>query len=201
MFNTLVPQGHPGDLRRLELPMEYRWKIPIIHLGSNGLLETSTRNGPLAVDSNQAICLIDSLSHGGPRTVYVLQIRHLVEHASSVRAEVRIPWCEWGRYAMTMRSPAGRSFKPVIIHGSHLLAMFSVENDKWLDTFDFGPRGNGALRFSSRNNEQIYSVKRRLPIPQKHRDLVMETPESWGDSVAFDIVRLPLSSASGDSTD
>jgi hypothetical protein len=198
VFNTLVPQGHPGDIRRLELPSEYRWKIPTIHLGCNGLPETLNRDGPLLVDSSQTIFLIDSLSYQGPRTIFILRIQDLIEHVSSVRAEIRIPWHEWGRDAMTMGTQAGRSFEPVIIHGSRVLVLFSAAGRKnCLDVLDFGIRGIDALRFSGNNNKEISAVKERSYAPAKYHEIGMGTPESLGESVMFYIVSLALCPASG----
>jgi len=82
----------------------------------------------------------------------IVRIQALMEHVCSTRAGVEIPWDEWGRGAVTMKTPQASYDSPICVHGTRLMV---VKTPSWhglsdynrVRTFDFGRRGCGALPF------------------------------------------------------
>ena len=152
VFNTLLPQDHPRNMRRFRIPPKYRERNFHVNLDYYRSLGTVNREGPLITDPTQAI-LIMSLSPTPtePHVYLVLRKQALIEHACSMHADVQIPWDEWGRGAVAMETPPGRICL-TIIHGARLLVMHSTHFDpskhRTINVFDFSRRGSAALPLS-----------------------------------------------------
>jgi hypothetical protein len=92
VFNTLVPQDHPRSLQQFNLPPKYHNWYANIHLDHDRSLGTLNNDGPLMVDSTQAIVLVDMVSDlGEPEVFLIVQTQFLIEHVCSVGTDVQIP--------------------------------------------------------------------------------------------------------------
>ena len=155
VFNTSLPQGHPGNLRKLGLPSGYfRWYTDI-HL--DHIWES---DGPLNIDPAQAIFVMDVRGeHVGVRAVSVVRKQSLIEHVCSMRRDALIPWAEWGRDSTTVEIPHDGF---IIIHGPHMLALLAgSRRDRRMHVFDFCLRKNNAPRPSDESYGGGAVVERR----------------------------------------
>jgi hypothetical protein len=160
VFDTLLPQDHPRNLRWFRLPWKYRGRGAYLHVDRGGSLRTVDRDGPLIVDPTQAIIIMDFLETSQePRVYLILRIQPLIEYACSMRADVRIPWNEWGRGAVAMEIPSTVTVNPeTVIHGARVLAIVETPHGLrqrfCIHTFDFSRRGSAALPLSDENDRE-----------------------------------------------
>jgi hypothetical protein len=154
VFNTLVPQGHPRGLRRLNLPPKYRDTRASIHVDPYRSLGPSNSDGPITVDPAQAIVLVNLVSRHAkkPQVLLILRVQPLIEHVCSMSTYVQTPWDEWGRDSMVMEIFYG-SFYLAAVHGSRVLGLLRGEGRaRRTYTFDFGLWGSDTLHFSYGND-------------------------------------------------
>ena len=97
LFDTLVPYGDPGNLRRFRVPPRDHGWSPHIHVDSDRCLGTPDRDRPLTTDPAQAVFVIRLVSPYGLHNFLVVRIQSLFEHAHSMDADGYIPWDMWGR--------------------------------------------------------------------------------------------------------
>ena len=57
-FNTLVPQDHPSNLRRLRFPQRFRKCVPEVTVDMEMPLGALRRDGPLIVDPTQTLLVV-----------------------------------------------------------------------------------------------------------------------------------------------
>jgi len=79
MFNTLIPQGRPGNLRRLGLPQgSHHYQATKIYIDHDRPLGALNRNEPLIVDPAQADLILE-IMNWDLRVFFVVRIQALVE--------------------------------------------------------------------------------------------------------------------------
>ena len=59
VFDTRIPQDHPGRFRRFGLPPRYRHHSPRITIDGDMPLPAVTRDGPISVDPTQAVIVVE----------------------------------------------------------------------------------------------------------------------------------------------
>jgi len=147
VFDTLIPQDHPGYLRRLLFPLEFRRNRSniTIYVDHDRDLGTPNKDKVLLPDPAQAVVIVELGGIREPHVLLVVRTQALVKqvHYSSV------PWDEWGRDAVAIRVQNNFSRSYTFVHGAqvmigrallpHGLGGYDVR------TFDFGKRGCGSL--------------------------------------------------------
>ena len=152
-FNTLVPQDHPSNLRRLRFPQRFRKCVPEVTVDMEMPLGALRRDGPLIVDPTQTL-LVVRLQAG----VFVIwRIQSLISHVYSTDGNTYIPWNELGRGAVTM------DFLP-LIQGVHVIegrahAAPGDKNHLRLRIFDFSRWSCGLLPENGAEAEQAALYK------------------------------------------
>ena len=150
MFNTLVPQDHPGYMRRLAFPFHH--KHADMHLDHDRDLGTPNDDEGLLPDPAQAVLVIDLWSDREPRVLIVVRTQVLVEQVYSMRADSPVPWDEWGRDAVVIEvQNDGDHTMFTFVHGAQVtigrafspLALGAYD----VRTFDFSQRGRYSLPF------------------------------------------------------
>jgi hypothetical protein len=198
LFNTLLPQDHPGNSRRLSLPPRYRNWSPSLGYDSNRPLGTLNWDGPLIIDPSQAVLVVE-FSDGNLRNVLIiLRMQVLIDHSCSTSADAHIPWNEWGRSAVVMEMPTGDD-SDVGIHGFHVIAM-GVDNSSGggeqhqllLRIFDFSRRGCSTLRDEGGGVERTvsYEGEREILLEEGENEAVDWVVNS-GDGNFFHLVSCP----------
>lgn len=197
VFNTLVPQDHPRSLRRFRIPPGYCGRTIRISLDRDSSLGTVNRDGPLIIDPTQAVLVVSLSSRlTGRQDFLILRTRALIEHACSMRADVRIPWSEWGRDAVTVEIPTYGSYFTTT-HGARVLVIRSTRlGYRDIRVFDFSRRGGTTLPLSggSDGGTERMSVFKggRSCVFAGHDGISQWDPRSLGDSIIPCIVS-PLS--------
>ena len=105
LFNTLVPYGDPGNLRRFRLPPRYHGWFPHIHVDSDRCLGTPDQDGPFTTDPARAVFVIRLASPDGPRNFLIVRIQTLFGHAHSMDVDGYIPWDRWGKSVAVIEVP------------------------------------------------------------------------------------------------
>ena len=196
IFNTLVPQDHPNNVRRFMLPSKYLRRSAEVFLDHSRSLGAADRNDHLIADPNQAI-LAMTLSPGD-RDILILRMQQLIEHACSTRTDIQIPWDEWGRDAVVMDNPTRIYSSIPFIHGARMLVIhkpiFVPQNHYQVHAFDFSRRGIAALPLS----DGTEGGTERRAVFKDWQNCVFEVddgpyrqgPIGIGDSIMFHIVSL-----------
>jgi len=146
LFNTLLPQGHPRNLRRFHIPLRYRNRFPFIIIDRNRSL--GTQDGSFVIDPAQAILVVDLFDRDEPRHVLlVLRTQALITRVCSMSSDASIPWDEWGRDVMVMEMRTNDTH--IFVQGVHMIvvkkrAHIDADNLR-LRTFDFSLRGCSTL--------------------------------------------------------
>ena len=155
VFNTLTSQDDPRNLRRFKFPQKYYGRGISLHLDCDRTLGTVNRDGPLIVDPSQAILIVGiSSTHGGPGILFVLRTQTLIDYACSMRADVQIPWDDWGKGSVTMENLI-EPYDCIAIHGARMLV---IRRTHWEDerprvyVFDLGRRGRTRLSLPDGNS-------------------------------------------------
>jgi len=197
VFNTLVPQDHPENLRRFKLPQKYHERVFRVHLDHDRSRGMVNRDGPLIVDPTQDIFIMDfARTPREPRVLLVMRTQGLIGFLCSKRADVQISWEEWGRDAVVMDIPISSIRSSIVIHGSRLLAVSMTgggpEAGHRIHIFDFSRRGTAALQLSGGDDGGAWrrAVFDDGFVFERHEVLDPWEPHSLGDSVAFLVVSL-----------
>ena len=93
VFNTALPQGHPGNSRPARLPIRIRNWSPFMNPDRNMSLGTPNQDGPLIVDPAQAICVVNLAC--GQWTSYAMapfRAQDLIERVCAMDTDAPIPW-------------------------------------------------------------------------------------------------------------
>ena len=200
VFDTLLPQDHPRNLRWFRLPRKYCGRNAYLQVNRGGSLGTADRDGPLIVDPTQAIIIMDFLETSQePRVYLILRIQPFIECACSMRADVRIPWNEWGRGTVAMEISSTVAVHPeTVIHGARVLAIVETPHGLrqrfCIHTFDFSRRESAALQLSDGNGREA-ERKATFEDGWRHVLEVADGMSSWGlqsvgGGVVFYIVSL-----------
>jgi len=146
VFNTLIPQDHPMNSRWFSLPPQYHDRNPITFFDRDRSLGTLNSDGPIIADPTQAILVVRFSKPDHRDVLLVVRMQALIEHVCSARADVHIPWNEWGRGAVVMEGSL--FFYKIYVHGTHLV-MVTLWPEHGLRyrvrTFDFSRHGCGDL--------------------------------------------------------
>lgn len=159
VFNTFVPQDHPGNMRRFRLPPKYRDWSTRVHLDHDRSLGAVNRDGPLITDPTQAIFVMDlSPNPPEPAVLLVLRMQPLIKLTCSTRTDVQIPWDEWGRGSVVLEIPRTQTHHIYLatVHGARLLAVYGAARGdvhRSLHLFDFSWKGCAVLPPSDRNDD------------------------------------------------
>ena len=153
VFDTLIPHGNTGSLRRFKFPPEYRGLNASIHPDETRPLWTLNRDCSLAIDQTQDIRVMELFTtRSKTQTTLILRLQSLIEHLCSVQEDIEIPWNAWASDITVVEIPPGDYFRPFAIHGSRMLALLSGQDRAHLiHVFDFSLRGKDTLRFSGGN--------------------------------------------------
>jgi hypothetical protein len=147
VFNTLIPQDHPGNLQLLGLPPEYRDRTVKICVDHGRNLGTPNRDETLLADPAQAVLAMKLEGGWEPPVLLVVRTRALIEQMYLVRADSCVPWDEWGRGAVAIAIPTYGVEWSTFIHGAQVMVVrtsftgnlgWPVQHWCHLHTFDFG---------------------------------------------------------------
>jgi len=148
MFNTLVPQHRPGYMRRLDFPLEFCNKR-VMHVNLDRDLGTPNM---LLPDPAQAVLVLDLGRDQEHYILLVVRTQALIEQVHSVRADIRVPWDEWGTDTVSIRvQNSHRLF--TFVHGAQVMVAWPFLGSLRglrsyrIRTFDFSQRGRGSLPF------------------------------------------------------
>ena len=159
VFNTLIPQDNPRNVRRFRLPSKYRNWRAYVRLDHDRSLGVMNRGGPLITDPTQSVFIVDlSLNLLGQRELLVLRVQPMIELACSMRADVQIPWDEWGRGSVAVGIPMSlcRHVYLITVHGARLLVIHSTDyadEHPYIRIFDFSRGESAALPLSDANDD------------------------------------------------
>jgi len=151
VFDTSIPEDHPGKFCQFGLPQKYAGWFVDVHLDRDRSLGIVNRDGPLIVDATQDIFIVDlGQTNDESRVFLILRIRPLIERVCSRRADVQISWDEWGRDAVFMEVPIVQTDSSIAVHGARVLTISMAgefrEDGHMIHTFDFSQKGIAALR-------------------------------------------------------
>jgi hypothetical protein len=192
VFNTLVPQDEPSNLRRFGIPSWFR-----IHVDRDGDLGTPDMEEPLVADPVQAILVVELARIQGPLVLVVVRTQVLIEHACSPRGDPHVPWDEWVKDAAVMEVPNCCSDECIFVHGTKLVVMQrSIDRESptsfLVDTFDFSKRGCSSLQHLNKEG----GGTQRVALFKEGRSFKIEGKgvgpwtvlESLGDGSLFNLV-------------
>ena len=150
VFNTLIPQSHLGNLRRLGLPRPVHHWAAKIHIDHDRPLGTPTGDESLIADPTQAVLFLELTKNWGPQVFLVVRTQALIEQTCSTRANPYLPWDEWGMDSVVMESLI---VEPrIFVHGAQVMVVQwlagGLNFPGWyynIQTFDFSRRGRSSL--------------------------------------------------------
>ena len=153
VFNTSVPQGHPGYFQRLMLPPEFHGKRANLHVDHDRDLGALNRDKVLLLDPAQAVLVIELKGRRGYLVLLVVRTQALIEQTYSAHADLSVPWDEWGRdaVAISVLNNNGRKLS-TFVHGAQVMVMrtsilggLGLPDGYHVRTFDFSWHGRGSL--------------------------------------------------------
>ena len=147
-FNTLVPQYHPSNLRRLRLPQRFCRCSPFVTVDAEMPLGNPNQDGAVFTDPTQALLIASSRSCMGSNIFTALRIHALIARVFSVDGDTNMQWDELGRDAVIMEFPENGS--GLLIQGAHAIQQKTraVPGEKihaHFRIFDFSRRGFSLL--------------------------------------------------------
>ena len=182
LFDTLLPQDHPRNFRRVHLPLT-RDRVPITTALRNAPWEVLNRHEPLAIDPTQAIHVEDFLLRGdSPRNVILaFRTQALIEKAYSPSTDTDIPWDEWGMGSVVLEFPSFDvpDVPCTLVQGLHVIAVQQCDvpgSDRGqlrLRIFDFSLRACEALSDVWEGGGSVRPVRY-----EDGRDLLLEGSEN-----------------------
>ena len=106
VFDTLAPEDHPGNSRRLGLPRRFHHRAAEIHIDHDRPLGTPSGNEPFTADPAQAVLVVELIARSWDARVFlVVRMQALIEQARSTVIDPRVPWEEWERDSVVMTIP------------------------------------------------------------------------------------------------
>ena len=147
VFNTLIPQDHPGNLQRFGFPPEFRnWRARIF-VDHDRDLGTPNRDEALIADPAQGVLVMDLLQFFGPHTLLVVRTQ-IFDQPYSVHGDSGVvPWAEWGRYVVALAPEVHLRELFTFVHGAQVVVAWAIYGDNWYQpgnpcyhvrTFNFG---------------------------------------------------------------
>lgn len=146
VFDTRIPQDHPGCFRRFGLPPRYHHHSPHITIDGDMPLPAVTRDGPVSVDPTQAVIVVEL---GRPtaadrRDFLIVRAHSLIGCRFPACTDSFIPWEDWGEGSVTMEIPLRLTMVSTFVHGTHVVVavLFASGNvpAHGLYTFDLSKR-------------------------------------------------------------
>ena len=150
VFNTLIPQGDPGGLRRLGLPQRFHDRgtemAAEIIVDHNRPLGTLNRDEPLIADPAQAVLVLEIPHDLDPHVFLVMRTQALVEQTLLTCTDSCVPWDEWRGDAVVMESQVSDSEPITFVHGAQVVVVWVNHAGDWgVQTLDFSRRGRSSL--------------------------------------------------------
>ncbi|KAF9649097.1 hypothetical protein BDM02DRAFT_3114462 [Thelephora ganbajun] len=155
VFDTLIPQYHPGNVQRLELPLWLHGQPTNIHVDHDRDLGIPNPDEALIADSAQAVLVIEMEGLVKPTVLVVVWTQALIEQKYSVHADSCVPCNEWGRHVVAMKVLTNSFRLLTFVHGSQVMVVQTFLTGGWglrerqpycVRTFDFSQRGFLSLR-------------------------------------------------------
>lgn len=149
VFNTLIPQGCPGYLQLLEFPPDLHSQLVHIHVDRDRHMGTHNRDEILIADPAQAVLAMEPWRNRTSLVLLVIRMQALIERTCSIRADLRVPWDEWGRDAVSIEAQErpGCVFS-TLVHGARVVVvqtqLGSQSNE--VRTFNFCQRSSLPLQ-------------------------------------------------------
>lgn len=149
VFNTLVPQDHPGNLQRLGLPPDTHDRSVYLYVDHARQLGTPNRDETLVADPAQAVFVIGLAGCSTPPHLLVIRTQTLIDQVCSVRTDSCVPWDQWERDSVVMEAPEYRERSSIFIHGAQVMVVrpgslsWPLTRHRFhIHTFNFGRRGS-----------------------------------------------------------
>ena len=184
LFDTLLPQDHPRNLRRARPPLIYRGWVPYANTIHDAPWGALNRHAPLTVDPTQAIHVVTFL-HGDKNRHVILAFRKqaLIEQVCSLDTDADIPWDEWGRDSMILEIPISDNPR-TLVQELHVIKVKmcgvrvpgGYKRQLRLRTFDFSLRACGALSDVGEGGEYLRAFRN-----EDGRDVFLEGSENLSE--------------------
>lgn len=159
VVDTLIPQDHPGNLRRLEVPDLFCYRVARVHFDHDRPLGTLSMDDPLIADPAQSVFVVECVETWGDLPLLVVKMEALIKQTHSTRADSSVPWDGWGKDAVIMEVPWGDDWLFTFVHGAQVEVVrmhclygdtvgggWAGEWDYSIYTLDFSRRGGSSLR-------------------------------------------------------
>ena len=172
VFNTLIAQDRPGNLRQLVLPGQFLDRTARIRVDHDRPLGARNGGGPLIADPVQGVLIVE-LGGLRPPVFLVARTQALIEQIGSTRADSgsRIPWNEWGRGAVVMEVQTPGGYPCTFVLGTQVVVVKVYDaggRDRRhnVQTFDLSWRGCGPLPawFESRTEKRALVKDEGCPM-------------------------------------
>jgi len=144
VFNTLIPQGNPGNLRRFGFPPEFRNRRHVgVFVDHDRDLGTPNRDEALIADPAQAVLAVELGEPWDPHPLLIVRTQVLTEQTYSVGTDSHIHWDEWREGVVVMVVSPYSSLQPTFVHGAQVVVV-GTHLSGWdrhrhtVQTFDFG---------------------------------------------------------------
>ena len=152
VFDTLIPQDHPGSSWELELPQRFHNWAATIYTDHERQLGVPDRGEPFIADPNQAVLVIQLKNYlPGGLAFLIVRVQALIEESRPTHADHRVPWDEWGRDAVVAEDLVRSVGWCIFVHGAQVVVTQTdpfrdqQKYEKSLRTFDFSRRGCSSL--------------------------------------------------------
>ena len=154
MFNTLIPQDHPENLRQLELPHYFHGRNVKMRVDHDRPLGTSNRDEPLIADPAQVVLVMELTGGWKPRFLLAVSTQTLVGQTCSTYGGSRVPWDEWGRDAVVVEVQIPGRVPHAFVRGAQVIVAWERDVSIWsrqysVQTFEFSRRGRSTLQVLS----------------------------------------------------
>ena len=154
VFNTLVPEHHPQNTRRLELPLSFHNRAAEIRVDHDRPLGTPNGDEPLIADPDQVILVMELMEGSKAHVFLVVRMQALIGPIYSTHPGSKVPWDEWGRGAVIAEVPTLGRNPCTFIHGAQMVTVreyiVRLSGKYSVQTFDFSRRGCGSLQVQGR---------------------------------------------------
>jgi len=155
VFNTLIPQGDPGNLRRFVISPVFRGRLARIFVDRDRDLGSPNRDEAFIPDPAQAVLVMELGERWEPHPLLVVQMRVLIEQKCSVRADSHIRWDEWrGDVVVMVVSTSGSILPTALVHGTQVAVVGWARHCYNVHTFDFAQRSSLSLRGGAGGTER-----------------------------------------------
>lgn len=158
VFNTLIPQHRPGNMRRLGLSRRSygRHWTGRMSLDGDRPLGTPDRDEPLIADPTQALLVLELSIGRDPSVFLVIRTQVLLglidQTPSTCVSSSPVPWDEWMGDTVVIEVQVHDNHLRVFIHGAQAVFVWSHPvsepnlrgTSSTVQIFDFSRRGRGS---------------------------------------------------------